>query len=451
MKLEFPLCRRDCPISDAMNHASNRNPLELTEQKTNNNADGTIAPHTSEALLSELSPLRETCSNTMTGNRLEDSDRRKSTTPGGTLQSNSIADASENPTNPNNFGAANGAAMLGQEGGATNPQNRIDDADADTKTKASPAKQNTEDLSATTATTKSAQSKPPSPIKAVELDSRIFSQMQTTPSKPPLAKRLQENDNETAEDVHSPASEMSMLTSDDLDDTASVFSTATSSTTKESFVSIVESAMENVEFDGESRLAKIWAAVSDEKKDFNMEDALTAAVTDLLNLQSTLHKTERELASYKAAAALPTDEEKYQMQIKALQTELEASQKIIAKQNSTKQRMICNMKKKKAAIEGMEKKLEACEKDLTNLTTENGELRRGLAAVCETRDSFKNRLRCQEDRAKEAHLIIQDLQKNVRRMQQFRCLELELLDHFRTLAKHTGLSRWGKPVSIVRI
>ena len=267
------------------------------------------------------------------------------------------------------------------------------------------------------------------PVQEIQLNRMTH---QATPTKSSKESTKQT----VADEVRSPV---------DLDITVD-FSTM-SSVAKESFIWIIEHAMENVQFDGESHLAKLWAAVSDEKQDFRMEDALTASVTDLLNLQSQLHKTERELATYKAAAALPTDEEKHQKQIKALRTELEASRKIIDTQNAQKQRMIGNMKKKTAAIAGMKRCLEAHEKDLSNLTTETGELRRGLATVCETRDSYKNRLRCQEERAKETHLTIQDLQKSLRRMREFRALETELLDHFRKLSVHTGYCRWGKPVS----
>ena len=422
----------------------------------------------SETFLSETSPLRENCSNTFTAateRRLPktgDSAKMEGTKATTTAEEkpNTNEGASESYSTPTKvvtprFGgeglsatkeqngtnlATSGAKGFGGEHGANDKQ-----PGAEATIEAVPNQR-----SAFVPVAKELAGKNNWPPK------------QSTPTKPPLARKSPTGKATTdaAANNDSPASVRSIFTSSaatvDLDDTIETssvdFSTASSTTTtKESFIAIIESAMENVQFDCESNLAKIWAAACDEKKDISMEEALTAAVTDLLNLQTTLHKTERELAMYKAAAALPTDEEKYQMKIKALEVELEASQKVVSVQNNQKQRMVANMKKKKNTIAALETKVEAHEKDLSSLTAENCELRRGLAAVCEVRDNYKARLRCQEDRAKETRMTIQDLQKRLRRIGQYRALEGELLEHFRKLSNHTGLSRWGKSVSLFRL
>ena len=92
----------------------------------------------------------------------------------------------------------------------------------------------------------------------------------------------------------------------------------------------------------------------------------------------------------------------------------------------------------KALMDAMESKLAVCEKELQDLSAENGMIRQGLAAATDVRDSYKNKLRSQQQAVKESRTVIQDLEKRLRKTEQARALECELLDNFRKLAIHTG-------------
>jgi hypothetical protein len=206
------------------------------------------------------------------------------------------------------------------------------------------------------------------------------------------------------------------------------------------FASIVEAAMENYQhFDKDSsKLSQVWLACDENNKQISMEDALAAAVTDLMNLQSLLLTAERKVADYEAAALLPTREDLLLAQIHSLQIELQASKKVVSQQANQKQRMIANFKKKKALMAAMETRLAVAEKDLTNLSAENGTLRAELAMACDARDSCKNKLRSLNEVVQQSRTCIGNLEKRLRRTEQARALEGELLDSFRKLAIHTG-------------
>lgn len=206
-----------------------------------------------------------------------------------------------------------------------------------------------------------------------------------------------------------------------------------------SFTKIIEAAMENYhQFSKESsKLSQVWLAC-DENKQISMEEALTAAVTDLMNMQSLLLAAEQKIAESEAAALVPTIDDNLLVKIASLEADLAASEKLLSQQANQKQRIIANLKKNKAIMTDLEAKLAANEKDLSSLSAENETLRMGIATITESRDSHKNRLRSQQEIVKESRATIQDLEKRLRRTEQARALEGELLEHFRRLAVHTG-------------
>ena len=206
-----------------------------------------------------------------------------------------------------------------------------------------------------------------------------------------------------------------------------------------SLTQIIEAAMETFQLHDKdsSKLSQVWLAC-DENRQISMPDVLKAAVTDMMNLQSLLVAAERKITNYEAAAVPPTNDDILLARIDDLLLELKEANQKVSQYDNQKQRMIENLKKKKARIDALEEKLGSCEKELRNLSTENGTLRQNLQAVTDTRDSCKNKFRSQQESVKESRTIIQDLEKRLRKTEQARAVEGELLDQFRKLAIHTG-------------
>jgi hypothetical protein len=220
---------------------------------------------------------------------------------------------------------------------------------------------------------------------------------------------------------------------------------------------IIEAAMSSNNFDTESCLGKLLLRCDDANTDRSAagfadddqedeeeeggggapttEDALTAAVTDLMNLQTTLHSTERELVQMKSQ---PTNEAVWQGRVNDLEIQLAAAQKLAGQSNTAKERILANLRQKKAALVATEGRLAAAERDLSALTSENTDLRATLESVAASRDTLKTRLRSQQGTSKESRNTIQELEKRVRRLERARAVEGELLDNFRKLAIHTG-------------
>jgi chromosome segregation ATPase len=215
---------------------------------------------------------------------------------------------------------------------------------------------------------------------------------------------------------------------------------ASNATTIARFTTIVETAMANFRLHDKdsSKLSKVWLAC-DENQQISMQEALEAAVTDMMNLQSQLVVAERKIEDYEASelARLAT-EAALHAQIQELQHELKASKSTVDQHVNGKQRMIANLKKKKSQMEVTEHELAVATKDLKQLSAENSTLRQAVQSATEARDSFKNKLRSQQESVKESRTVIQDLEKRLRKTEQARALECELLDNFRKLAIHTG-------------
>lgn len=240
----------------------------------------------------------------------------------------------------------------------------------------------------------------------------------------------------------STVSNRSMLVDLDMSILDTEASTAAGSARIIPFSKIIEAAMETYHLvhDRESsKLSQVWFA-SDENKQggISMQDALEAAVTDMMNLQNLLVTAERKIVDYEAAEVPACEENALQAENASMQVELDASKTLVDQHVHQKQRIIANLKKNKALMDTLTSKLSVCENDLASLSAENTTLRQNLLAVTELRDSYKNKLRGQQEGVKESRAIIQDLEKRLRKTEQARVLECELLDNFRKLAIHTG-------------
>jgi hypothetical protein len=119
-------------------------------------------------------------------------------------------------------------------------------------------------------------------------------------------------------------------------------------------------------------------------------------------------------------------------------------------------KMIGNIQKKKQLLAESASKLQTLEKELAHLkhshnqlAQENSSLHTGLAQATMARDEVKNKLRIKQDVLRETRLEKEDMEKRLKRSEQHRLLEQELLQNYRKLAVHTGFYKWGKEIRML--
>lgn len=216
---------------------------------------------------------------------------------------------------------------------------------------------------------------------------------------------------------------------------------ATSTATTVRFATIVQSAMENYHlYDKESsKLSQIWLAC-DENQQISMPDALEAAVTDMMNLQSLLVAAEHKLCECEMAAVAQHDHDREvaAAQYLALRDKLDASTALVQQLQTSKLRMIANLKQKKKQLDVREAELDIATRDAKHYACQAAALRAELQSVTELRYALKSKYKSLNESVKDSRHYTQDLEKRLRRSEQARALEGELLDNFRKLAIHTG-------------
>ena len=143
---------------------------------------------------------------------------------------------------------------------------------------------------------------------------------------------------------------------------------------------------------------------------------------------------------------LDTSSTRKSMQIAALELALERA-------HAQRTKMVANIQKKKQLLVNSHKKQNTMEAELaelkqtvSKLSHENVALQSGLAKVTVVRDELRNKLRIKQDVLKETRAEKDDVEKKLKRSEQSRLLEQELLNNYRRLAIHTGYYKWGKEI-----
>jgi hypothetical protein len=127
-----------------------------------------------------------------------------------------------------------------------------------------------------------------------------------------------------------------------------------------------------------------------------------------------------------------------QARIASLEKELQSSQTMIQQLKNQKQHVVANTKKKKVLLDDMERRLSTTENELQTVLSERNQLRVSLQEMTEMRDSYKQKLRNQQEMVKDSKNFMMEYKNKLQKTQHMRALENELLDNFRKLAIHTG-------------
>jgi predicted RNase H-like nuclease (RuvC/YqgF family) len=185
-----------------------------------------------------------------------------------------------------------------------------------------------------------------------------------------------------------------------------------------------------------SKLADTWMTCTKHAPGhMAMAQLLGAAISDVLDLQEALHEGRR--ASVDASAAeVPVRSSSVPQEDKV--PALSSQEATIRQLTMQKQHIITNMKNKKRLLDDTERKLAKAERELQQVSEERNALRLQLESVTESRDSFKNKIRNQQEIVKDTKNGMMELKQRLQKTEQMRALENELLDNFRKLAIHTG-------------
>ena len=122
-----------------------------------------------------------------------------------------------------------------------------------------------------------------------------------------------------------------------------------------------------------------------------------------------------------------------------LEHELSTSQTTIHQLKTQKQHVVANTKKKKILLDDTERRLLQTENELQTVLSERNRLRVSLQEMTEVRDSYKQKLRNQQEIVKDSKQCMMEYKNKLQKTEHMRSLENELLDNFRKLAVHTGL------------
>jgi hypothetical protein len=121
-----------------------------------------------------------------------------------------------------------------------------------------------------------------------------------------------------------------------------------------------------------------------------------------------------------------------------------------------RQKMAANLRKKKAQLDeaeagrkALEAKVADLEATLAKERAENDQLRAGLQKVVVTRDDMKNKLRTKNELLRELRADKDDAERRLRRSENQRATEQDLLANYRKLATHTGYFKWGKTIRVL--
>jgi chromosome segregation ATPase len=146
---------------------------------------------------------------------------------------------------------------------------------------------------------------------------------------------------------------------------------------------------------------------------------------------------------------LDTSSSRKSIKIAALELALEQAQ-------AQRTKMIANIQKKKQVLVETESNLKVLErenaemkKSLSKMSLENSSLHSGLASITSVRDELRNKLRIKQDVLRETRAEKDEIEKKLKRCEQHRQLEQELLQNYRKLAIHTGYFRWGKEIRML--
>jgi hypothetical protein len=113
------------------------------------------------------------------------------------------------------------------------------------------------------------------------------------------------------------------------------------------------------------------------------------------------------------------------------------------------EKVIANLRTKKALLEDTTKKNQRLEDELSqarNLHTQIASLRTGIENLTATGDNLRNRLRIEKELHTQARLEKEKVQRQLKQTEKVRAAELELLDLYREFGNHSGFHGWGKRI-----
>ncbi|GAX19440.1 hypothetical protein FisN_19Hh011 [Fistulifera solaris] len=124
-------------------------------------------------------------------------------------------------------------------------------------------------------------------------------------------------------------------------------------------------------------------------------------------------------------------------------------QKKVEALRAKNEKVIANLRNKKALLEEATKKNKRLEDELNqerNLHTQIASLRTGIENLTATRDNLRNKLRIEKELHTQARLEKEKAQRQLKQTEKLRSAELELLDLYREFGNHSGFHGWGKRI-----
>jgi chromosome segregation ATPase len=214
-----------------------------------------------------------------------------------------------------------------------------------------------------------------------------------------------------------------------------------------SVVSLIENTMANTKMEGvlESKLSQ--ALLENENDHITTEDALVAAVTDMMHMQNNFVEADRKLKDMtERNVSLDTENVALQSELNAMKIEMEALRKSNEELVAQKQKMAANLRKKRDMLTEASNNLSTANTKIESFQNEKGNLLQGIQKLTANRDELKTKLVCKNEISREQRAQVEKLEKRLRITQSIRAKELQLLQHYRQLSLHTGYFKWGKQI-----
>ncbi|GAX16434.1 hypothetical protein FisN_19Lh011 [Fistulifera solaris] len=149
-----------------------------------------------------------------------------------------------------------------------------------------------------------------------------------------------------------------------------------------------------------------------------------------------------DLSLEKSVFAMLRDGKIPQNSVSELQREVEALR-------AKNEKVIANLRNKKALLEEAKKKNQRLEDKLSqesSLHSQIASLRAGIENLTAARDNLRNKLRIEKELHTQARLEKEKAQHQLKRTEKLRAAELELLDLYRKFGNHSGFHGWGKRI-----
>jgi chromosome segregation ATPase len=215
-------------------------------------------------------------------------------------------------------------------------------------------------------------------------------------------------------------------------------------------VAFIENTMANIKVDGsmESKLAR--SMMENENDHISSNDAIVAAVTDMMHNQNDLCNAESAVKSLTDRnLSLVSENLELQSELNLVRLEMEALRKSNEELVAQKQKMAANLRKKRDMLTETANNLNTAHTQLESFRNEKGILLQGIQKITANRDDLKTKLVCKNEISREQRAQVEKLERRLRITQSIRTKELQLLQLYRQLSLHTGYFKWGKQIRVL--